>query len=76
MAGVNTLFKGNIIYFPIDGDVKSVYGRCKGRYAEMLRKNFMVTPTHAKQIKKEATVKGVSMSEILRKALDLYFKTP
>jgi len=40
----------------------------------MLRKNFMVTAIHAKRLAKEAKAKGISMSEVLRKALDAYFE--
>jgi len=39
----------------------------------MVRKNFMITMEHAKALAKEAKKKDVSMSEILRKALDLFF---
>lgn len=39
----------------------------------MIRKNFMLTPKHAELLKKEADKKQVSMSEILRKALDAFF---
>jgi hypothetical protein len=40
----------------------------------MVRKNFMLTPKHAEQLRQEAETKEVSMSEILRKALDSYFQ--
>ena len=40
----------------------------------MLRKNMMFTEKHIELIKKEAKSDGVSMSEILRRALDRYFK--
>ncbi len=41
----------------------------------MIRKNYMVTDKHDALIKKEAKADGVSMSEILRRALDRYFQT-
>ena len=40
----------------------------------MIRKNYMVTDKHDALIKKEAKEDGVSMSEILRRALNRYFK--
>jgi hypothetical protein len=39
----------------------------------VIRKNFMLTPRHAEQLKRESETKEVSMSEILRKALDAFF---
>jgi hypothetical protein len=39
----------------------------------MIRKNFMFTEKHATALKKESDKDGVSMSEILRRALDKYF---
>lgn len=39
----------------------------------MVRKNFMLTPHHAELLAKEAKKQQVSMSEILRKALDAFF---
>ena len=40
----------------------------------MIRKNFMMTQKHTDQIRKEAEKNEVSMSEILRKAIDEYFR--
>lgn len=39
----------------------------------MLRRNFMLTIHHVEWLDKEAKAKGVSMSEILRAAIDAYF---
>jgi hypothetical protein len=39
----------------------------------MLRRNFMLTARHVKWLDEEAKAKGVSMSEVLRAAIDAYF---
>lgn len=39
----------------------------------MTRKNFMITAKQVDLLKREAALKQVSMSEILRKAIDNYF---
>jgi hypothetical protein len=39
----------------------------------MIRKNFMLTQKHSELLRKEAQNQQVSMSEILRKALDMFF---
>ena len=38
----------------------------------MIRRNYMISIHHDEWLKKAARDKGVSMSEILRKALDEY----
>jgi hypothetical protein len=38
----------------------------------MQRENFMITKHHKKWLKEESDRKGVSMSEILRAAIDAY----
>lgn len=40
----------------------------------MIRKNMMITSRHEDQLRREAEERQVSMSEILRKALDEYFR--
>lgn len=39
----------------------------------MVRKNYMVTPRQDDELKKEAKRLQVSVSEVLRKAIDNYF---
>jgi Arc/MetJ-type ribon-helix-helix transcriptional regulator len=39
----------------------------------MLRKNFMITSQHSEWLGKESKDRQVSMSEVLRRALDAYF---
>lgn len=39
----------------------------------MIRRNYMITTRQELLLKKEAQLKQVSMSEILRKAIDAYF---
>jgi hypothetical protein len=38
----------------------------------MLRRNFMLSARHVEWLDKESKAKGVSMSEILRAAIDAY----
>lgn len=40
----------------------------------MERKNFMITSNQVEKIKKEANILQISMSEVLRKAIDDFFK--
>jgi hypothetical protein len=39
----------------------------------MVRKNYMITASQEKLLKEEAKKQEVSISEILRKAIDSYF---
>ena len=40
----------------------------------MIRKNIQITKEQDEQLKKESYKKDISQSEIIRKALDKYFK--